>query len=257
MTESDGSAPLTDADFAEQLKVAELAQQEARKRLQAESGPPQAAPARVGAIGMPTFPVLSNEQAAELEAEQEKRAGRDKRDRLRERLASLPRGFTLRFGKDEAWTNQEPWRSFPEVVSISRSLGGAVNLQRAVWVGAAGVGKTSLAVAALALWAESNDRGILFCSSRELSIARARSPLGDSEPPLVARAMTADLLLLDDLGDEQIVPLSAVPDVIHKRHLDGLPTWVTTWCRDTDLIDRYGAGITRRVYDRALVMALR
>lgn len=93
----------------------------------------------------------------------------------------------------------------------------------------------------------------LFVSAIDLGVARAHERLG-REAPLVERAMGAPLLVLDDLGAEQLTALSAVGDVIHKRHAGMMPTIISTGFAEQGIAARYGDGIARRVFEGAVVI---
>jgi hypothetical protein len=120
--------------------------------------------------------------------------------------------------------------------------------------GPSGSGKTSLACALLRAWDARNPRrpGV-FVPAWSLGVARMQYALGEGEPPLVERAMSTALLVLDDLGCERNTPTNAVPDVIFARALAQLPTWVTTWMTAEAIAERYGDGVARRVYESGRV----
>ena len=123
--------------------------------------------------------------------------------------------------------------------------------------GPSGSGKTSLACALLQGWGASNGhrRGV-FVPAFRLGVARAQHGLGQGEAPLVERAMTTRLLVLDNLGSEGTSHANAVPEVIHERALAGLPTWVTTWMTPKAVAERYGDGIARRLYEAGRVVVI-
>lgn len=137
-----------------------------------------------------------------------------------------------------------------------------------VITGEAGAGKTSLAVALFRAVLERGLRGdaspanlrraqrAAFVSAYALGRERARFPLGEGEAPLVRRALSASLLVIDDLGSEPESSLSAVPDVVYERHAAGRPTWVTTWLTIEACGARYGGGIARRIFEGAHVLGL-
>ena len=118
--------------------------------------------------------------------------------------------------------------------------------------GAAGSGKTSLAVACMR---EFLPRA-LFVRAERLAKAPIEHRAGDGESPLVARAKTAPLLLLDDLGTDASVSTSAIADVVFARHDADLPTWITSGLGRSQIIGKYGTGFARRVLGDG-VMALR
>lgn len=124
---------------------------------------------------------------------------------------------------------------------------------RVVFVGAAGTGKTCLAVAMMRDRAEtSRDTSCTFVGSWQLGTARARAE--DSEPHMVNKALRTDLLLLDDLGSERNIPSNPIPDVLFERHAQDKATWITTWMQPEDVRQRYGDGIARRVFERAAII---
>jgi len=132
---------------------------------------------------------------------------------------------------------------------VARILGA----ERVCFVGGAGAGKTSLACACLR---ERLDGG-LFVSAIALGLARAQAGLGDGEPKLVESAITAPLLLLDDVGQEAKVATNAVRDVVFSRYDADRPTWVTTGLTSQELAALYGDGFLRRIAgDGALVVRM-
>lgn len=129
----------------------------------------------------------------------------------------------------------------------------AVGEPYVVWTGGSGRGKTALACAALRARIESGCTRPLYVAAWRLAVARARHPLGEGEPEIVNAAMRAELLLLDELGDQHQAT-SAVPDVIYERESEGLPTWITTWMTAHDVTILFGSGIARRIFERAVII---
>lgn len=125
--------------------------------------------------------------------------------------------------------------------------------QRVVFVGKAGSGKTSLAVALLR---EVARRGAdaMFVQAYRLATARARHPLGHGEPPLLEAAMAATVLLVDDIGNERQTELSDVRATIFERHDYERTIWVTTALSSAELASMYGGGFVRRLTERAAVV---
>lgn len=119
-----------------------------------------------------------------------------------------------------------------------------------VFAGPSGSGKTSLAVACLR---ERIPHGI-FVSSMRLSTARIQNRAGEGEASLVERAMTAPLVLLDEVGGEAKTSTNAVKDVIFARADADLPTWITTGFNHTQLVDMYGDGALRRMTENAMIV---
>lgn len=134
-----------------------------------------------------------------------------------------------------------------------------------VFLGAPGIGKTSLAIAMLRatlereLDASNIDRGdtvaiarkYRFAHAHRLDAARLGGPAGLSE---IESATRAPILLLDDLGEGAKIPSTAVPDVVQERHAESRPTWFTTSLTPKEIAERYGGGIARRVFEHAHVV---
>jgi DNA replication protein DnaC len=123
-----------------------------------------------------------------------------------------------------------------------------------VFTGAAGAGKTSLAVACLRQSAAQSGKATVFVHAYALGIARLQHAAGHGEPAIVERAMQTPMVLLDDLGSEREMAGSAIPDVIFVRHAESRPLWVTTGFTRTQLVARYGTGIVRRLFERATLI---
>lgn len=121
---------------------------------------------------------------------------------------------------------------------------------RIVLVGNAGSGKTSLACCILRTLMA---RGVAsrFVTAGDLAVARRHAALG-LEAPEVDRALDAEVLLIDDLGEnDPITAHSAVGHVIHTRHARELATVITTARTSDELDAKYGSGITRRMFEGA------
>jgi DNA replication protein DnaC len=67
----------------------------------------------------------------------------------------------------------------------------------------------------------------------------------------VSAAIRADLLVLDDLGQEARNDLNPIRDILFEREERRVPTWVTTGFGPEELATMYGGGVLRRVYERA------
>lgn len=124
--------------------------------------------------------------------------------------------------------------------------------RRVMFMGPAGSGKTTLAVACLRVRVPHGR----YVDARSLGTARIQHRAGDGEAPLVAACSRAPLLLLDDLGQESNTATNAIPDVIFERHARDAATWVTTGLGRNDITSRYGDGIARRLFEGALVVQL-
>jgi len=118
-----------------------------------------------------------------------------------------------------------------------------------VFQGDTGVGKTSLAVAMMHELVGRDPKrwkGARFVAAYWLAGARGRHALGQGEAPEVVQAITAPLLLLDDVGSEASNHHNVIQDVIFARHNDDLPTWITTGFSEQQLSERYGSQVVRR-----------
>jgi DNA replication protein DnaC len=123
-----------------------------------------------------------------------------------------------------------------------------------VFTGAAGAGKTSLAVACLRQWAAQSGKTAVFIHAYALGIARLQHAAGHGEPEIVERAMRYPMVLVDDVGSEREMAGNALPDVIFVRHAENHPLWVTTGLTRAQLVARYGTGIVRRLLERATLI---
>lgn len=92
----------------------------------------------------------------------------------------------------------------------------------------------------------------MFAYAPDLSAARSRTRLGQ-EPVIVADAIEAPLLMVDDVGAGRW-DADMLEEVIHKRHQALMPTWVTTWMTSTTMGTRFGGGFARRVYEGARLL---
>lgn len=117
-------------------------------------------------------------------------------------------------------------------------------------LGVAGAGKSTLAAHMLTRAAKAG-RSVWWSPALKLAQARAEARLG-TEPEDVRRAIRADVVVVDDLGQEAVSTWSAVVDVIHGRHDAGRPLVVTTGLQKRALAERYGGGTGRRLMERAL-----
>lgn len=128
--------------------------------------------------------------------------------------------------------------------------------QKLVFVGVSGSGKTSLAAAALRAWYPKAAAGprTLWLPARDVAFARSRYPLGEGDPPLLSEAIGANMIVLDDLGQDPTLASSMVLDVVSGRYDAVRPFWVTTWLPLVEMSQRYGDGFARRVLEGATVI---
>lgn len=115
---------------------------------------------------------------------------------------------------------------------------------RVVLTGPAGAGKTSLGVAML------REAGTHLRKSFALFLpARA---LSGGIFALADEWLHAHVVLLDDVGAERQQTNNLVSDLICERHDRNLCTWVTTGLSQAEINSRYGDGVGRRVFERAI-----
>lgn len=136
-------------------------------------------------------------------------------------------------------------------VEVALGLDG---IERAVFVGSSGTGKTSLAAAAARKVIWQGAESVRFESSFRLSLARSRHPLGEGEPATVEQAMNAGLLVLDELGSDELVHGSCIKEMIYERHWRARATWITTWMSPEEVGAKYGDGVARRIFDGAIII---
>jgi len=159
----------------------------------------------------------------------------------------------------------------PDMLRAARTW--SVKTGGLVLLGSTGAGKTTCAVAIArhrldtAKTAEQVRiaAGIRFMSTLDLHRVRtehARSGFGaarvDSDPPMVARAKTTALLILDEVGFEPAgrrEDIAVVFDVAQARYNAGLPTIVTSGLSEDELARRYGEATKRRLFERSTVVS--
>lgn len=118
--------------------------------------------------------------------------------------------------------------------------------------GDTGSGKTSFIVAVVCAYVRRDWRahaGTRYVAAQWLAGARARHSLGQGEAPEVLDALTAPLIVLDDLGNDAPDHRNTIADVLFRRHDDELPTWVTTGYPIAHLENRYGVALIRRLIE--------
>lgn len=178
-------------------------------------------------------------------------------------FASIPEGF--------AWARLDAPTLAQRVArpEFIAALTDALDLSglRALFVGRPGSGKTSLAVAYLRSWlltladreatpAELREaRAARFVATYDLAAATRETKLGGT-PALVAEALGASVLVLDELGAEPADGYAVVYRILHERHARNLTTLATTGQTMADLTKCYGTGIGRRLTERVLTFDL-
>ncbi len=165
-------------------------------------------------------------------------------------LAATPRAFS-EASLNAAWLARLVG---PKAIDDARA---ALESTRVVATGPPGAGKTALVTAMfIGAYFPASRPVLMHVSTYQIARARAVHPLGSGEAPLIDQAIAATLLVLDELGGEDVAYASAVKDVLHERHAQERPTWVTTGVTPKEIADRYGGGIARRVFEDATVFRL-
>lgn len=142
-------------------------------------------------------------------------------------------------------------------------------------LGAAGSGKTTLAVAMLVaavirgsrtaaadkdasmsgyLW----DRidSIAFFSADTLADARSQHGLGRGEAPIISAAMGAHYAVIDDLGAERRGEEAALVSIARERFDNNRWTITTSGFTPSEIERRYGAGLARRLFGEAEIIQM-
>jgi DNA replication protein DnaC len=177
---------------------------------------------------------------------------RERRDRLRHvgaTSSSLPTSYRwAHFSAPELTSRIKDARA----IALAKAAATDPDIDRIVFTGPAGAGKTSLACSALHQIAYERSVTGQYVDARSLSLARSQSGLGH-EAPIVAEAMSAPALLIDDIGlDRPDQHGSAVADVLYARFMQGQITICTLAIPTSEVADRYGDGIARRMFERAV-----
>lgn len=162
---------------------------------------------------------------------------------------------TLRWAKFDD-VRLDRWARDSDAVKIAR---GRVGRPLVTLQGPMRAGKTTIAVAMLAetfraasapdasagaIWLA---RRSLFVRAEALLKARDQYPLGEGDPPLVARATHAGVLLLDELVPHPD-PHRVLRELINDRHVRKRPTLVTTWLTKEQCAENFG-GVAGRLFE--------
>lgn len=173
------------------------------------------------------------------------------RIRLETRTRMSQRGFPQRFDWAEDDTPELRLRvaTPTKPTTLDEAITSLKAAENAALIGPTGCGKTSLAVA----MAKLRGTNVLFIPADKLARAPSQQQLG-TEHPLVTRAREVGLLLLDDLGCEEMSSLSPVREVLNERHNEERRTWVTSGLGYTEIGARYGINIARRIASESLII---
>jgi DNA replication protein DnaC len=121
----------------------------------------------------------------------------------------------------------------------------------ALLLGPSKIGKSTTAALALrrALLLPRTGRNLSpkWFYARALAQVARQWPLGEGTCPEVNRASNAGLLIIDDLGLER--DAAELVDVVHSRYECGLVTWTTSGLSMSELKDRYGEALVRRLIE--------
>jgi DNA replication protein DnaC len=134
--------------------------------------------------------------------------------------------------------------------AIAETLAAMASKNKIVLVGGSGSGKSSLAAAAFRERIEAmgvqHQSEILFVNAHRLVI--------DNDRRIRDAAISAKLLVIDDLGQDPLVQMTPIPTIVIARYEECLPLWVTTWLPLGEVSRRYGEGIARRILEGARVI---
>lgn len=237
----------TDEKLAE-LREAEKGARRRRDDVVREAGGEQKPPERI----RPPAPVLEfrappadPQREARLLEETARAEARAKARHARAVAASLPEAFRwAEFGAPALAGRIKN----PAAVPLAATLRAE---DRAFFTGASGTGKTSLAAAASRRAAIESGLTLRFENALAIATARAKHPLGEGDPEILAGSVRAGLLVIDDLGTEELRYRDVVKELIFERHWRARATWVTTWMTVEDVFKAYGDGIARRIFQDA------
>ncbi len=178
------------------------------------------------------------------------------REAKRATAASVPTRFACPRGLEDADLSARI-----DVAALARARAiDVIGLDRATLLGPAGAGKTSLAAAIAFTWASAQARPAVFVPAVDIGVARQQHGLGEGEPRIVHQAMSAPLLVLDDVGQEVDFGIPVVAHVIQHRYDHAKTTIVTSGLTVEQIVSRYGAGVARRLLEiagGAIVLKLR
>ena len=96
--------------------------------------------------------------------------------------------------------------------------------------------------------------GMRWVGGSKLALARKQSRLGDGEAYEVKEAIDATLLIVEELGYEQVVGDGVIFDVINARYERKRHTIVTSGRSEAELVERYGAALMRRLREPGTVV---
>lgn len=119
--------------------------------------------------------------------------------------------------------------------------------------GQKGAGKTCLAVAMM----RAQLGGAFYIAAHQLAVSVSQHGLGQGDPYPMSRALSAPLLVLDELRDPGSAPAKvALERVLWERYDANLRTIITTGLTRAQVVSLFGEGAERRLFDEAVLVPL-
>jgi len=168
-------------------------------------------------------------------------------------LANIPK--VLQWASFDA--PELPRRVNSEAIRRTMALAGKIgsSCKSLVFMGSAGTGKSSLACSLLReLSAERRHVGMCL-STFDIAKARREQRLGRGEAEVIETACTIGLLVIDELAAEQSRD-TGVDEVIRARFNNEMTTIYTCGFTQEYVLQKYGDGVARRIFEGATVIAL-
>lgn len=168
-----------------------------------------------------------------------KARGEEARDMFRRCDASIPDGYRLELTQEALG----PRGIMPAIIDRATY---AITRRYVVIYGAkSGLGKSSLAGAMLRTWSKRNNGLALWVPAFSLC---------GSDMQLDEDFVTAAVVVIDDLGNERQMASSLVSELLEARRSTNRATWVTTALDSNAMRVRYGENVSRRVYEKAVLI---
>ena len=127
-------------------------------------------------------------------------------------------------------------------------------------LGPTGAGKSSLAAAMMLHAIDATKYGCTcrWVSAQGVVAAMTEHEYGDGPPPLVARALRAKLLVVDDIGSERSNGTNqGLHQIVWERYNNGLTTVYTSGFSPAKLLERYGDAFYRRLHDNGRIIVIK